>query len=80
MPRTHLKLPNGMNAIVCGARPRMRKCSCGAPGSLLCDWKIDKNGKTCDRAICSACSESPAPGKDLCPAHQLAYKGWLARK
>lgn len=80
MPCTHVKLPNGITAIVCASKPRMKRCSCGGPGTLLCDWKIDKAGKTCDRAICSQCTQSPVEGKDICPAHQLALEEWQVRR
>jgi hypothetical protein len=53
-------------------------CSvCGYIGGRLCDWKMP-NGKDCDRSLCAHCSTSPAPDKDLCPQHAVAYKTWLA--
>jgi hypothetical protein len=68
----------GVTAIVCGPRPRRRRCSCGAPATLLCDWKVGKG--TCDKPICAAHAEEVAPDKHLCPEHQVAYREWLARR
>lgn len=53
-------------------------CSvCGYLGGRLCDWRLP-GGKECSRSICQYCTTEPAKGKDLCPPHALAYKGWLA--
>ncbi len=46
-----VKIPGGITAIVCGSRPRPKRCGCGARADLLCDWKLG-NGKTCDKPIC----------------------------
>lgn len=73
-------LGNGQRAIVCG-RSRRKRCKCGRPADLLCDWRGVPAGKrTCDAPICSRCSTSPAPGKDLCPAHAIAWREWKARR
>lgn len=79
-----LKLPDGTTAIVCGSRPRQRRCACGAPAPFLCDWKLtDAVGTastnatvsgTCDRPLCERCTTKPMPGMDLCPEH-----AWLWR-
>lgn len=73
-------LPGVGRAIVCSRGPRKR-CACGAPASLECDWKdpTRKSG-TCDAPICPACTFSPAPEKDLCPAHKVAFDAWLASR
>lgn len=77
-----VELPDGSTAVargfVCGPRPRARKCcGCGGRATLSCDWKLrgQKAGKTCDRAICAACTEHPGgdPEKDLCPAHAESW-------
>lgn len=69
-------LPGGIRAIVCSSRKR-RRCACGQPATLLCDWKITGNRtSTCDAPICAACSTAPAPGKDLCPDHAIAFDIW----
>ncbi len=63
-------------AIVCGPAPRRKRCvGCGGPAARECDWKLtgEKAGKTCDRAICARCATSPAPEKDLCPAHAALW-------
>lgn len=76
----HVTLPGGQRAIVCGTRPRKR-CACGRPGTLLCDWKVpERRSGTCDTPLCPLCSTSPAPDKDLCPTHVEAYKEWKARR
>lgn len=69
-------LPNGSRAIVCGARKR-RRCACGRPAALLCDWKMPaKKSGICDAPICDRCAASPAPDKDLCPKHAAAFEQW----
>lgn len=74
-------LGNGQRAIVCGARPKRKKCACGRPAGLACDWKTaERKSGTCDVPICGECSFSPAEGKDLCPEHKAAYDAWLAAK
>lgn len=74
-------LPGGARAIVCGPRQRQKRCACGKPGTLLCDWKVEgKKSGTCDKPICSGCTTSPAPDKDLCPAHAKAFEEWKAER
>ena len=76
MPCQHVSLPGGGSAIVCGGTKRQR-CACGAPATLLCDWKVQGNRSgTCDRPICGDCSISPAPEKDLCPEHAARFVEW----
>lgn len=57
---------------------------CGWISTRLCDWKVAdvhgfKNGGTitCDRPVCDACTWSPEPDKDLCPACVQQYRRWL---
>ncbi len=64
---------DGHAAIVCGPRPRVKRCGCGKPATLLCDWKMG-DGKTCDRSICHFCAEQVAEDKHLCREHQGAYR------
>jgi len=72
-----VSLPGGGAAIVCGVRGRKRRCACGRPAGLLCDWKVkDNKSGTCDAPICSSCTTSPAPDKDLCPTHAAAFEQW----
>lgn len=67
----------GGNAIVCSSG-RGRRCKCGKRATLLCDWKKPrKRSGTCDAPLCRSCTTSPAPEKDLCPAHAAE---WEARK
>jgi len=62
-------MPGGGRAIVCGTR-RRELCACGRPATLLCDWKV--HGGTCDADLCTECTTSPAPDKDLCATHAQA--------
>lgn len=73
----HVNMPGGGAAIVCGARKRQR-CACGRNATLLCDWIVP--GGTCDEPLCRWCTTSPAPEKDLCPAHLRAYRAWQAQR
>lgn len=77
-----VQMPGGGTAIVCGPRQRTRKCrECGRPATLLCDWKVPrKKSGTCDKSICSRCTTSPAPDKDLCREHARAYEEWKAAR
>ena len=69
-------LPAGGYAIVCGTR-RRKRCACGRPATLECDWKVPaRKSGTCDAPICERCTTSPAPDKDLCPKHAQAFKEW----
>lgn len=72
-------LPGGTRAIVCGPRRKQKRCECGAVATLECDWKVpERKSGTCDAPICSSCTFSPAPGKDLCTAHQQEFEHWKA--
>lgn len=71
-------LPGGGAAIVCSPT---RRCKCGERATLLCDWKVpERKSGTCDAGICARCATSPAPEKDLCPAHAQAYVRWQAER
>lgn len=74
MPCYSVSTPAG-RAIVCTGRRRLPRCACGKPAEQLCDWKLGE-GKTCSRPVCLRCTVSPAPGKDLCPEHGLAWAEW----
>lgn len=70
--------------FICGpGLKRAKPCRCGSglPADLLCDWKVTgaKSG-TCDAPICATCSTAPEEGKDLCPAHSIAFKAWLEQR
>lgn len=65
--------------IACGRGPKRKRCECGNPGPLLCDWKVGR-GKTCDKPICHHHAQHVADDKDLCPEHQIAYAEWLAKR
>lgn len=73
-----VKLPGGQRAIVC---TQTRRCKCGRPAKLLCDWKTPGAKKpTCDAPVCERCTTKPAPDKDLCVKHAIAYQEWKARR
>lgn len=76
----HVPLPGGGAAIVCTTVKRPR-CACGRPAPNLCDWKVPaRESGTCDTPVCDRCTTSPAPGKDLCCDHAMAYEEWLAAR
>lgn len=80
MPCQHVAMPAGGVAIVCGSHRRQR-CACGRPATLLCDWRTPtKRSGTCDAPICTACSMSPAPEKDLCRSHAREFDLWRAKR
>lgn len=68
---TPFTLNDGTRGIACGPR---RKCGCGRPATLLCDWKTPQ-GKhaTCDADICGNCTTAVAKGKDLCKKHAAEW-------
>jgi hypothetical protein len=74
MPCERIDLGEGRTAIACsrGRRPAKPCCSCGRVSSLLCDYPLrgEKQGKTCDRALCAKCTWRPRVGVDYCPAHR----------
>ena len=70
-------LADGTRAIVCGGHRSRKRCACGRPATLACDWKVPR---TCDAAICDRCTTSPAPEKDLCPPHARAFEAWRVER
>lgn len=73
---TPTRLPGGGVAIVCSTT-RRRRCACGKPATLQCDWKVKtRRSGTCDRYVCEDCATRPAPDKDLCREHGEAFKAW----
>jgi hypothetical protein len=75
---TFIRMDDGTVVHVRMAKPRARRCTacgCLTPAAELreCDYIIG-SGKTCDRLICVKCTQSPAPGKDLCPEHAQISK------
>lgn len=77
MPCDRVTLPDGTAAIVCSRGPRRARCACGKPATRLCDWKVPgRRSGTCDAPICASCATSPAPDKDICPAHAPALRAW----
>lgn len=75
-----VSLPTGGHAIVCSGG-RRKRCACGRRADLLCDWKVEgKRSGTCDAPLCSRCTTSPAPEKDLCPEHAKAFAAWQQQR
>jgi hypothetical protein len=75
-----VKLPGGNAALICGLRTFRKFCACGRQAVALCDWRIpNKKSGTCDAPICAQHSKQVAPGKHLCPEHQLQYDNWKRR-
>jgi hypothetical protein len=73
-----LATPGGGVAIVCGPA---RRCKCGGRATRLCDWKMPaKRSGTCDKPLCARCSTAPAPEKDLCADHAVAWRNWRAAR
>ena len=80
----NVSLPGGGRAIVCGRFGPREKCRCGRTATLLCDWKMPnpeehrraRGSTTCDKPLCERCTTSPAPDKDLCPAHAETFQRW----
>ena len=82
MPCIPFTTPEGGRGFACTVR-RAKACSCGSrrTANLLCDWKDpSRSTGTCDQPLCSSCTSSPAPGKDLCPTHAEAWAARQARK
>lgn len=76
----HVTLPGGGTAIVCSSG-RRKRCQCGRPAALACDWKVPhRRSGTCDAPLCASCTSSPAPEKDLCPLHAEAWAAVLERR
>lgn len=77
----HVKLPNGMSAIVCtSGRAGLVLCTaCDRRAPLLCDWKTGKS-KTCDLPICAVHAEEVGENKHLCPRHSKAWAQWQAQR
>lgn len=73
-----IRLPDGTVAHIRQSRPRSRRCSvCDGltpPARLReCDFKLP-NGKTCDRLLCSRCTQAVGTDVDYCPDHAHAAK------
>jgi hypothetical protein len=54
------------------------QCSaCGDVSDVLCDFPVG-DGKTCDRALCSACTEEVAPNVHYCAGHLAEFRKFEA--
>ena len=60
---------DGSTMIVCGSRRKIKLCSyCAHEREFVCDFPI-RNGRTCDKPLCSAHSYHQGPNQDYCPDH-----------
>ncbi len=60
---------DGFTAIICGSKPRAKKCHyCARPSDVLCDHPAGI-GKTCDRPCCRAHAEHVGEDRDYCLTH-----------
>ena len=76
----HVDFGNGSGAIVCD-RTKPKQCACGRRATRLCDWKVDtRRSGTCDKPLCANCAFEPAPEKDLCSDHAVAFADWKAQR
>lgn len=66
-----VRMPDGGLAIVCtrGKRPA-RKCACGRPATLQCDYPVEHG--TCDEWLCKSCAVHVGHNRDYCPSHPRA--------
>lgn len=67
-----VRMPGGGTAIVrfSGKRPKPVPCSCGARGTLQCDYPTSKV-TTCSKFMCRDCAEPRrADGTDHCQEHR----------
>jgi hypothetical protein len=53
-------------------------CLCGYGAKFHCDWKQSAD-ELCCKPICAKHAKEVAPGKHLCPFHQLQYATWKRR-
>lgn len=77
-----MPLASGGFVITCGERRREKQfCEiCGRTAVALCDWKVtNTHSGLCDRPVCAQHSKEVAPGKHLCPEHQLRYDDWKTK-
>lgn len=75
-----VEIPGVGRGFVCTSG-RRKRCACGRPATLECDWKVPtRKSGTCDAPICAKCTTSPAPGKDLCGKHAEEFKVWKASR
>jgi len=75
-----IETPGGGKGIICTSG-RRKRCACGKPATLECDWKVKtRRSGTCDAPICAQCAMSPAPDKDLCPTHAKDFAAWQEKR
>jgi hypothetical protein len=51
--------------------------ACGDVSNVLCDYPVGDE-KTCDRALCSACTEEVAPDVHYCAGHLAVFRKFEA--
>ena len=80
MTCTRIDLPSGGFAIACTRNVRPKKgppChACKATSTVLCDHKLNDDGKTCDKPCCAAHSLRIARNFDLCQACATIAGRW----
>lgn len=71
MPCKTIVMGDGVTVIACSRGQSRKRCKCGRPADLLCDFPLSgaKSGKTCDMPICRSCATRVGPNRDYCPAH-----------
>ena len=74
MPCRTVPIPGGGLALVCGPRPRLRRCVvCHVPEPLatirLCDAPQANGRGTCDAVVCVEHAVHVEPDTDYCPVH-----------
>lgn len=66
----------GQGMVLCGdLGPRCAVC--GDVSDLLCDYPVGE-GKTCDRALCSACTHEVVLDVHYCPGHLAEFRRFEA--
>ena len=67
-----------MNRIICGKPtgeiPLCYRPDCGQPGTVQCDYPVDRWGRTCGRHACTGHSEMVDWNRDYCQDHAAARK------
>ena len=58
--------------VVCGRTDQAPVCyrpDCGQPGTVQCDYPVDRWGRTCGRHACAEHSETVDWNRDYCVEH-----------
>lgn len=73
--RERIDMPDGteIETFICGQLGP--PCACGAVSTVLCDFPIGEEKRTCDAPCCERCAPTIGHDKNFCPAHQAAGAG-----